>query len=472
MIANFVLLLAVLAVAFAQTEFPEPPPTFQAAEFTKWDEDFTVAKSRRSTIDVRFTAADGSPDAIQMKRLDLVGDAKERGFAHGALLADDIVDFTGKKLDDYIASMVTDFDVSELPEFVQKIIKGAEKLGHGKVVPWAFREAMQAVWNKEENNVSQALKDEINGIAEGMCFALGEHCNQDKMVKQLRAVNMLPELIRMSCTAFGAWGKARSQDAKGSLLQLRALDFGSGPFANYTVIQTHRGDPNNADNAFVNVAFPGFVGAITGVSQNGIGISEKVWMTSGTKKDLLPGNYQGEPDTFVLRNILEFSKTKEEATQYMQNAKRTWAMWVGVGDYASQELNLVGYKEASAIAYNDTSMPAMTTQPFISEIAYVDKYPQPSASNGDGSLPKALMAFADGGISQHTTKQIVQYHSTGDLHAATYDFGAKQMHLTIGKINAQGNYCPEEECETDNKVWMAYNRPWTQFNLEDLWAGN
>ncbi len=43
---------------------------------------------------------------------------------------------------------------------------------------------------------------------------------------------MLPELIRMACTAYGAWGNATG--GKG-LTQVRALDFGGGPFANYTV---------------------------------------------------------------------------------------------------------------------------------------------------------------------------------------------------------------------------------------------
>ncbi len=82
---------------------------------------------------------------------------------------------------------------------------------------------------------------------------------------------MLPELIRMACTAFGAWGNATG--GKG-LTQVRALDFGGGPFANYTVIQVHRADPTA--QTFVSVAFPGFTGVITGVSQSGIGISEKV----------------------------------------------------------------------------------------------------------------------------------------------------------------------------------------------------
>ena len=111
----------------------------------------------------------------------------------------------------------------------------------------------------------------------------------------------------------------------------------------------------------------------------------------------------------------------------------------------------------------------MNGQPYIPHVAYVDKHPQPSNDGVNGTLPLALEYFA-GNINAHTTKQIIQSHQTGDLHAASYDFGAKEMHLTIGKTNSKGEYCPEE-CP-DNKVWMAYNRPWTQFDLEDLWAGN
>ena len=58
---------------------------------------------------------------------------------------------------------------------------------------------------------------------------------------------------------------------------MRALDFGPGPFPNNTVVFVHRADPSNPDHAFVSVGFPAFVGVITGVAQNGIGVSEKVW---------------------------------------------------------------------------------------------------------------------------------------------------------------------------------------------------
>jgi hypothetical protein len=218
------------------------------------------------------------------------------------------------------------------------------------------------------------------------------------------------ELIRMACTAYGAWGKATPS---GGLLQLRALDFGGGPFANYTIVQTHRGDPSNPNHAFVSVSFPGFVGVITGVAQNGIGISEKVWMTYD-ERSLQPGSYDGLADVLVLRHILEKSNSKADAETYIQSVKRTWAMWVGVGDFATNTFDLVGYKQDSAIVYTDVTTPAMTGQPYLESIAYVDKHPQPSGEGPTGTLPTALADFY-GNITSETSKIITQYHGTGDV---------------------------------------------------------
>ena len=290
----------------------------------------------------------------------------------------------------------------------------------------------------------------MDAIAEGICSVLGEKCDFEEMQKLVRSTNMLPELIRMSCTAFGAWGKATG----GGLLQLRALDFGPGPFANYTVVSTSRANSvgEGPSDPFVSVAFPGMVGVITGVSKSGIGVSEKVWMIADKKYNLQRGDYNGEPDVFVLRDILENASTKEDAEEYMRSAKRTWGMWVGTGDYKSQEFDLTGYREKDAISYNDKTMPSMTGQPYIENVCYVDKHPQPST---DETLPTVLSDFY-GRISLDATKTIIQTHMTGDVHAAAYDFSKDQLSLTIGKIDDRGYY-------GDNNEGMAYNRPWTLF---------
>lgn len=317
------------------------------------------------------------------KRLDLVGDQRARGRAHGALLAKEIVHFLKVKLPIFYTSTALTLDLSKFPEPLQKILTKKIALNAAD----AFNDAMWWVYERELSNIPSALIDEMEGIADGLCSVLGAGCNSTEWAVQIKTVNMLPELIRMACTAYGAWGKASSS---GSLLQTRALDFGSGPWSNYTVIVVHR----DADmRPFVMVGFPAFVGAITGIAKDGIAISEKVWMVDGM--GLQPGNFKGEPDVFVLRDILQYSSTRAEAEAYVKSVNRTWAIFIGVGDFATQKFDIIGYKEDSATVYTDASMPAVTEQPYIDSVCYVDKHPQPSwdePANGQ-YLPTALGDF-------------------------------------------------------------------------------
>ena len=55
------------------------------------------------------------------------------------------------------------------------------------------------------------LIDEMEAIGEGMCSALGGDCNVTEMTGKVKRLNMFPELIKMACTAFGAWGPASSR---------------------------------------------------------------------------------------------------------------------------------------------------------------------------------------------------------------------------------------------------------------------
>jgi len=38
------------------------------------------------------------------------------------------------------------------------------------------------------------------------------------------------------------------------------------------------------------------------------------------------------------------------------------------------------------------------------------------------------------------------------------------MLVSIGRVDGEGSYGP-------NDVWMAYNRPYLKFGLDDLWVG-
>lgn len=84
---SFALLSAVLvASATAANVYPEPPPTLDPQPHTTWEK-LGHKGSRKARINVPFTGPDGSADSVDMYRLDLVGDAKARGFAHGFLMA-------------------------------------------------------------------------------------------------------------------------------------------------------------------------------------------------------------------------------------------------------------------------------------------------------------------------------------------------------------------------------------------------
>ena len=181
--------------------------------------------------------------------------------------------------------------------------------------------------------------------------------------------------------------------------------------------------------------------------------------------DLQRGSYDGIADVFVLRDILQHSKTRQDAEAYINAAKRTWGIWIGVGDYASQQLDLIGYRQNSSIAYTDVTMPSQTLQPFIKDVAYVDKHPQPSHMQ---DLPALLQSFY-GNISTQTIKQIAQSHQTGDVHWATYDFAGGVLQLAIARTNSQGEFYPDGQPRSD--VWCAYNRPSLVFSLDDLWQG-
>jgi len=467
---SFVSVLAALGCALA-TDYATPGATFEAKDFTEWS--LKMGDSSKASINVPFTAADGSSDFVAIQRLDLVGTDRERGYAHGYLMAKEILEFQGPKLDQYFRQMVlgVDVDTSSMPEPLQKILHVIKVKG-ALAAPAAFRAALNWVWEKEKAYVPSYILEEMAGMGEGLCDRLNKgvvspDCVAADWTASIQQLNMLPELIRMACTAYGAWGKATATGE--GLIQLRALDFGGGPFANYTIAAVYRDslEPAADANAFVSITFPGFAGVITGVSQAGIGVSEKVWMTYD-KYSLQPGSYDGEADIFVLRDILQQSRNRKDAEQYLMHANRTWGIFVGIGDYETNVFDLVAYQQSGVGAYTDVTMPTVTGQPYLESIAYVDKHPQPSHDGAEGTLPTALSDFW-GNISLETSKTITQYHETGDLHIASYDFGAKDMYMAVGRVNSKGDYMPTGG--EDSSEWKAYNRPYLKFSMADLWAG-
>lgn len=67
---------------------------------------------------------------------------------------------------------------------------------------------------------------------------------------------------------------------------------------------------------------------------------------------------------------------REDAEKTLLEAQRTWAIWIGIGDYASNTLDIVGYQQSSVAVYTDVTMPGMTGQPYLESVVYADKHQQ------------------------------------------------------------------------------------------------
>lgn len=289
---------------------------------------------------------------------------------------------------------IMSIDLSHFPEPLRTILKVAQVKG-ALAAPAAFRSALAWVWDTQKSYTPTYILEEFKGMGEGLCAAVRiPHCNSTAHSESIAQLNMLPELLRMKCTAYGAWGKATSDN---QLVQLRALDFGGGPFANYTVAAVYRdAQPTEQSNAFVSITFPGSAGAITGVSQRGIGLSQKVW-TVYDGRGYLPGTFEGETCVFVLRNILQKAMSRSAAlasallTEYSVELTLLFVTgWrrrstcsrcrargpSGSASATTRPASSTWSAIRSPPRWCTNTMPSMTGQPYLESVVYVDKHQQ------------------------------------------------------------------------------------------------
>ena len=314
-----------------------------------------------------------TPESASLKVIHLFGNATERGYAYGQLLAEQILHFLDVDLVQFYKSEVDSIPLNTLPPWLATALKGLLK----DAAPQAFELALGWVFEQQKDLIKTSkanVLEEGQGMVDGVCATLKDEprctdaSKKAKLVQSLYHMNMLPELIRMQCSMMGAWGAATDD---GHLVQLRTLDFGTGPFANNSLLVVHH--PDSAF-PFASLSFPAFLGAVSGFSEH-ISFSQKVDDVTGGPRP--KGTYKGQAVAMVIRDILQFSTSKEDAVKIAQNAKRTWSVWMGVGDYTSDEFLVMLYDEDAASPYDDQTLPLLTNQTEFKDVAYIDKHPQP-----------------------------------------------------------------------------------------------
>lgn len=434
-------MVVVLCSVSASSTSAAPNPIYHADSYMKILR--LVEKGKRYEV--------SAPNNTTLSVVHLFGNASERGTAYGQLLSEELLDFFNNKMPQFYSQEVDKIPLQLLPAWLQKMIKGLLK----SAAPKAFELALEYVYStqKQYNRGGRAnVWDEADGIIEGACFVQkkkGASCDVAALKTKIRHVNMLPELIRMQCSMMGAWGSA-TPDTK--LVQLRSLDFGGGPFANSNILVVHH--PTESKIPFATLSFPGFVGVVTGFSEK-IGQSEKVDDVTGGARP--KGSYKGQAVAFVIRDMLQFAETKEEAVAIAQGAHRTWSVWLGVGDYASQAFDAILYDKASVTAFSDTSLPTRTNQTYFKDVAYIDKHPQPSLHS---DMPALVKRFYGNISAENVAQYFPRLMGSGDVHVAVYDFARKKALIATGITDATGQTFTRK----------ASDAPFLSFDMQELWS--
>eukprot|EP01064_Diplonema_japonicum_P023685 TRINITY_DN34098_c0_g1_i1.p1 TRINITY_DN34098_c0_g1~~TRINITY_DN34098_c0_g1_i1.p1 ORF type:complete len:446 (+),score=113.37 TRINITY_DN34098_c0_g1_i1:42-1379(+) len=436
--------LLVASVLCAAGQYPVPPnPIFQGAPLLK--------KLNKSKNGILYHLEQGRT------KLDVVhmwGTPRELGYAQGVLNGARVYDFIVNALDEFYSMQADAIPLGDLPAPIRDLVR--RQLEHD--VPMAFHTALGYVYDREYEYLAVSESrpiEEIEGLVQGVCDSGAvPNCDYNDLLRRVKHANMLPELIRMTCSMLGAWGTATPT---GKLTQLRALDFGDGPFVNYSTLNVYHPDKGYP---FTSVAFPGIVGVVTGFSTH-LALSEKVWLTY-EDPSVQPGSYDGLPVVGVIRDIIQFSKTKEDAFNFAYDRTRTWAVFMGVGDDSSQEFRAIAYRQKDLHWYGPQNISMITNFSAVQDVVFIDKHPQPSHDHV--TMPSLVKQWNSNLTSDNVATNFPRVMLSGDVHVAVFDYGLRTVKVAFGWVDSAGRYGP------DDKAGRACNQPFFEFSMDSLFS--
>lgn len=177
--------------------------------------------------------------------LRLHGTPREMGYAHGFLLAPEILE----GFESYI---------------VYSPVVGGPRNYEGRIVPkvrkqMAFRPEHEA---------------ELSGMLDGIKAALGDQARVPALGRpieliDLEVANTYGDWYQFACSSFSAWG-ALTPD--GETITARNFDFPPAEILEKGQLLIAYGPADPARKRWVNVAFPGVIGLISGMNEDGVGI--------------------------------------------------------------------------------------------------------------------------------------------------------------------------------------------------------
>jgi hypothetical protein len=251
----------------------EPAPTTVAA----------VPPETAETADA--PAGDTTPEAAVHGELTTVGGQRvlrvwgtprQMGFAHGALLRDEVLQI----VDGYALH----------------------------VIPPAMLDSAGVLYDTTAD-IPPRLREEAEGLVEGMrahggAFVPG--LDRDLAVRDLLVLNAMTDLLAIGCSSVSAWGEATADDATlaGAPIVVRNLDWSDDAplLRNQLLIIVQPDDPTRQPVA--SVAFAGYLGCLS--CMNEAGVTALFNMGYGEGAASLAGALAGfSPANLMLRDVME-----------------------------------------------------------------------------------------------------------------------------------------------------------------------
>jgi hypothetical protein len=360
--------------------------------------------------------------------LHVYGSVYEMHRAAGELLRAEIAAAIPQTLAYLYAQVNASYNLSWLPEPVRDW-----------VVEYGVEAALDYSYNATAPYTPPHWADAVRGLADGSGASAAD----------VRRVAMIAEWTRAQCSMLGAWGPA---SFTGRLVQLRALDWDTdGPFQQWPTLTVFHPDAASGGVPSASLGWAGMLGAITGVSSSGVGISEKVW-------DAYKGvdNAFGYAWNFLLQDALMFDRDTDQVLSRIATANRTCAIWIGVGDANGNggggSFKAVAYSNQLVNIYNDVNFPAYPNHDLFKNLVFINKHVQPSSEPCMNDLLHSIYSSVTG---LATLQYVTALEQTGDMHIAVFDWGVDKLYVA--------NASPDG-------TQLAYDATFVEFTMSALWA--
>jgi hypothetical protein len=202
----------------------------------------------------------------------------------------------------------------------------------------------------------------------------------------------------------------------------------------HPVVVVYHPTSSKIGHAFANVGWAGFMGSLTGVSSTQLGISEiGVSFPDDTFGD---ESMIGNPFVFLLRDVLQYDLTLDNALTRMATTDRTCHLILGVGDGKLGRMNIIQYSHSNVSFMDDTNLrPVADWHPRIENLPY--EAMDWNCPSFQSKMHERLVATYGTLTPEVAISDVIALTTTGSLHVAVYDLTDMQMYVSNARASTE-----------------------------------